>query len=401
MQSSGGVANFASTARGRGGFQRDTNVDEDGWVQGAPSMTRTQLEKVQPTLRDPFGVGTGQGMAAAPPMRYQQSSSYPSPAESGLGSPRAGSNVLNSNGQSMQMPPPLPTSNHSTYSESARSPNGSNKRIKLSPRAETFARNPNRIYPSSSYGPSDPDDSIRPPYQPRTPTFFPPHLSNPLTPTASSTASDDLHQKWMRRPSPKVVQDNEVRRVSVNSLLSGSPEPPETRPRIIARSRTASVSTTSSALIGAGTSFHRRTHSASQTETYGLDRGLPDLDLPKNNDTAAISGVSPSEHSELDAWLNDYVDAGMTEFGFALPKRETVFAKGGYYASPVPIKIPRKLEPLPLMLLENPMNLLYFHHFLNHTARILVPHDCIENPFKTTLPQSRHPQSIATHRFVY
>lgn len=36
------------------------------------------------------------------------------------------------------------------------------------------------------------------------------------------------------------------------------------------------------------------------------------------------------------------------------------------------------------------MNLLYFHHFLNHTARILVPHDCSENPFRNILPQSNH-----------
>lgn len=33
------------------------------------------------------------------------------------------------------------------------------------------------------------------------------------------------------------------------------------------------------------------------------------------------------------------------------------------------------------------MNLLYFHHFLNHTARILVPHDCSANPFRNILPQ--------------
>jgi hypothetical protein len=32
------------------------------------------------------------------------------------------------------------------------------------------------------------------------------------------------------------------------------------------------------------------------------------------------------------------------------------------------------------------MNLLYFHHFIYHTGRILVPHDCPENPFRTVLP---------------
>ena len=66
----------------------------------------------------------------------------------------------------------------------------------------------------------------------------------------------------------------------------------------------------------------------------------------------------------------------------------TVFSKGGYYAKPVPIHIPRLLSPLPPTLLESPINMLYFHHFINHTARILVPHDCYLNPFATVLPAS-------------
>ena len=133
----------------------------------------------------------------------------------------------------------------------------------------------------------------------------------------------------------------------------------------------------------------QRANSSTQTVSYGLDRGLADLDTPRNNDAAAINGLSPSQLRELDVWLGSF-DVGNSEFGFGLQKREFVFAKGGYYASPVPIKIPRKLEPLPSTLLENPMNLLYFHHFLNHTARILVVHDCSQNPFRTLLPQSRH-----------
>lgn len=36
------------------------------------------------------------------------------------------------------------------------------------------------------------------------------------------------------------------------------------------------------------------------------------------------------------------------------------------------------------------MNLLYFHHFIDHTARILVPHDCEKNPFRTILPGSKN-----------
>ena len=127
--------------------------------------------------------------------------------------------------------------------------------------------------------------------------------------------------------------------------------------------------------------------SYSETETYGHDRGGPDFDIPRNNDAMAISGMSPSEHSDFSSWLadNEFEDPS---FGFGVNSREQVFGAGGYYASPVPIKISRKLEPLPATLSENPMNLLYFHHFLNHTARILVPHDCPENPFKTILPKS-------------
>ena len=60
----------------------------------------------------------------------------------------------------------------------------------------------------------------------------------------------------------------------------------------------------------------------------------------------------------------------------------------GYYADPVEIKIPRELEPLPEHLTENPMNLLYFHHFLNHTARVLIPGKCGENALRTILAKS-------------
>lgn len=60
----------------------------------------------------------------------------------------------------------------------------------------------------------------------------------------------------------------------------------------------------------------------------------------------------------------------------------------GYYDRPVPINIPRDLEPLPAKLRENPMNLLYFHHFMNHTAKALVPHDDQQsNPYRHVLPQ--------------
>lgn len=352
----------------------------------SPAFDHLQPFAPQTSWHDASNAGL-QGTTSMPPIRsYQQMPSYPSPADSSFGSPNAIPGLFNMNGQSMHMPPPFPTSYPSNGSDLTRSPNGSNKRVKLSPRDETFARNPNRVYRDSF---DSGDESQRPPFQPLIPSYFQSQLSNPLTPAASSTASEELHNKWVPRSSPKALQETEVRRVSVNSLLSGSPEPEETRPQLVPQvhSEPRPELDNSFTIAAPPTFLHQRTTSSSQTETYGLDRGLPDIDLPRNNDTGAISGVSPSEHSELDSWLNDF-ELAIPEFGFGLPTRETVFAKGGYYASPVSIRIPRKLEPLPSTLLENPMNLLYFHHFLNHTARILVPHDCSENPFKTILPQS-------------
>ena len=51
--SSGGGAGFNPIAgsRVRSSVPRDTNVDEDGWGQDAPPVTRTQLEKVQPSYQ--------------------------------------------------------------------------------------------------------------------------------------------------------------------------------------------------------------------------------------------------------------------------------------------------------------------------------------------------------------
>jgi len=115
--------------------------------------------------------------------------------------------------------------------------------------------------------------------------------------------------------------------------------------------------------------------------TYGYDMGHPDLDTPRNDDFRAIAIYSPpSGAMEMDS----------ENYHTSEPSgKDMAFEKGGYYAKPVPIKISKSLEPLPSLLLENPMNLLYFHHFLNHTARILVPHDCERNPFRLILPESK------------
>jgi hypothetical protein len=301
---------------------------------------------------------------------------YPSPSESAFGSPNL-NNGVNFNGYSMQMPPPMHTSNPVGYNDSLNSPYNPAKRMKLSPRTDTFSRSVPNYQRAGSYGPNDVEEvgprTVQ--FNPNTPTFFPSYMNNPLTPATSSVSHNP---------------DGDDRRISVSSLLSEDPDSDDRRGSSTSNGQYPAPEEQ----IPRRGSLHQRMISYTETETYGQDRGNVDLDIPRNNDTMAISGMSPSEHSDFESWLND-TDLGVPEFGFGLSSRDTVFAKGGYYATPVPIKIPRKLEPLPRTLSENPMNLLYFHHFLNHTARILVPHDCPENPFKTVLPKSMSNLSIS------
>jgi len=125
-----------------------------------------------------------------------------------------------------------------------------------------------------------------------------------------------------------------------------------------------------------------QTYLRTVTDNYGLDCGRPDLDLNKNDDHAAIDVnralqlINPHWHSQRDI---------EPEISFA---QELKSKNRTYYDSPVPVDIPRYLSPLPMNLLKNPINLMYFHHFLNHTAKMLVPHDCEDNPFVSVLPSS-------------
>ncbi|KAK4992667.1 hypothetical protein LTR50_001001 [Elasticomyces elasticus] len=195
--------------------------------------------------------------------------------------------------------------------------------------------------------------------------------NTPATP-GSSIASEELYGRAQsKRPSLGVQSPPNVRRLSVNSLLTGPPRDEDTpgRWRI-------------------GSSRYPKIEKDGFT-IYGYDHGHPDLDIPKNDDANAIAFASPATarvrprgvhgtSPEPDA--RDYTALGSQV-------KDIAFERGGYYAQPVPVRIPIALEPLPPQLLQNPMNLLYFHHFLNHTARILVPHDCPENPLRHVLPQ--------------
>jgi hypothetical protein len=114
------------------------------------------------------------------------------------------------------------------------------------------------------------------------------------------------------------------------------------------------------------------------TDNYGLDSGRPDQDLTFNNDHAAI---------DINRAL-DLIESPGSMASQPVPEPQAQFCSG-YYASPVPINVPRYLSPLPSSLLENPINLMYFHHFMNHTARMLVPHNCDNNLFISVLPSSK------------
>ncbi|GLB03600.1 hypothetical protein AtubIFM57258_008841 [Aspergillus tubingensis] len=120
------------------------------------------------------------------------------------------------------------------------------------------------------------------------------------------------------------------------------------------------------------------------TDNYGLDCGRPDLDLNKNDDHSAID-----INYALDLINSDSRPSASNSEGLHTENAKydgSDCNKRSYYASPVPINIPRYLSPLPPSLVKTPINLMYFHHFLNHTGRMLVPHDCENNPFISVLP---------------
>ncbi|RDW70705.1 fungal specific transcription factor domain-containing protein [Aspergillus mulundensis] len=115
---------------------------------------------------------------------------------------------------------------------------------------------------------------------------------------------------------------------------------------------------------------------------YGMDCGRPDADLGNNDDHSAIDISDALETIQLRNASN-VSSPGTLMTG---QEREQCDRKYNYYGSPVAINIPRYLSPLPNSLLKNPINMMYFHHFLNHTAKVLVPHDCEDNPFSSVLP---------------
>lgn len=197
--------------------------------------------------------------------------------------------------------------------------------------------------------------------------------------SSDSTSEDAYPQFQQNLPTENLPTPTEIQRVSVQSLLSHS----AAKTGALADPLSADESTSSNGSTG-------------DPFNYGFDCGRPDLDVYRNDDSTAIERNIPAE---CNTSMPTPVSTGGLDFDAATNTSSpdvnlqlrvtTVFAKGGYYGKPVPINIPRHLSPLPAALLDHPINLLYFHHFMNHTGRILVPHDCSKNPFANVLPASK------------
>ncbi|KAF3034713.1 hypothetical protein E8E12_006522 [Didymella heteroderae] len=215
----------------------------------------------------------------------------------------------------------------------------------------------------TNHSADSPATTISDAYSPNTgpPTPYNPFVTMPLTPNSSGGSEDPSVRSSANHQSP-AYPPPDIRRLSVQSLVNNPLDSnfQEHNPDGEAKRRYPVMDSVST--------------------TYGYDLGLPDFDTPRNKDDSAIAIFSPEIGTrEL------YSDLPLDD---AEPRtRDMAFGKGGYYVKPVPIRIPKSLEPLPPILMENKMNLLYFHHFINHTARILVPHDCEKNPFRQILPE--------------
>ena len=127
-------------------------------------------------------------------------------------------------------------------------------------------------------------------------------------------------------------------------------------------------------------------HLSSSTLLYGFDCGQIDTDLPKHNDHKAIkefTGFGPAYFRNCDHVLEAELRTDLQYKGIASDNGKN------YYRRPVSIRLSESLPPLPDLLKTNPINLMYFHHFINNTASLLVAHDCPENPFRTIIPASK------------
>ena len=360
-----------------------TVIDPDLVSMGQREATPQELEYAMNARQLP--PMTARNITSAPienrSVNSRPNPDYPSPSISNLDSPGFSGHLgLTHDLQNTMLPPFRPPSATSPnrmpsfYDEPGQIQDHRAKRVKLGTQGETspFSTSPVPFEPMKYESMETPSSnlSINEARSPNVPVLNPyspfASASTPLTP-GSSIASEQAATRTT--PIPNQAPPD-LRKLSVSSLLaddsSENYKPYKRSPR-----------------------QYPITSSVERTTTYGYDMGHPDLDLPRNDDLNAIMVFSPpaSRENTYNGRKSSTDSDWGAEYGFGTRTRDMAFEPGGYYAKPVPIKIPQDLEPLPPTLLENKMNLLYFHHFLNHTARILVPHDCEQNPFRIILPE--------------
>ncbi|KAF6844393.1 cyclophilin type peptidyl-prolyl cis-trans isomerase/CLD [Colletotrichum musicola] len=155
---------------------------------------------------------------------------------------------------------------------------------------------------------------------------------SPLTPASSAFRADDEPRTPLPAlPSPASPGNS---RLSVNYLLTGSPGVAH-RPKSVTQLEfgpplpdLASVS-----------------EAPGDATFYGYDLGIWDADINQNNDTDAISQI-PSRAT--DTFHDGYGNSSRPRRSDSGSLHDTLpRLAGGYYDRPVPIWIPRNLEPLP------------------------------------------------------
>ncbi|OGM45676.1 C6 zinc finger domain protein [Aspergillus bombycis] len=220
-----------------------------------------------------------------------------------------------------------------------------------------------------SQSPSDPHEDMSPLF--KSPQLFASSSGAQDTdsmPAGVASSTEDFFNKIMNSP---VLSENRLQVHAGEPLATGDFRP-------LSMGHEVDVP-------GGLSSAERKWHAylTSVTDNYGLDCGRPDLDLNKNDDHSAID-----INYALDL-INSQSESSATSSDSSSADSKQISLDGrkfAYYASPIPINIPRYLSPLPPTLVQTPINLMYFHHFINHTARMLVPHDCSDNPFVSVLP---------------
>ncbi|GME28357.1 C6 zinc finger domain containing protein [Neofusicoccum parvum] len=300
------------------------------------------------------GSTTPRGLSAVPvdpriqSVQSRLGADYPSPSRAE--SPFAAS-PLGDAGTASPMLPPLrmnpPASSPVTAPAEHRT-----KRIRLSPAndspvAQSFPSSTRQAFGAEAANAAPGATDAPSPYSIAPATPYSSFVGTPLTP-GSSVASEESNLRSGSRPLTVPYQPSpDPRRLSVNDLLIDNGQPAPT-----ARERTP---------------HYPNLDVNSGTTTYGYDIGQPDLDTPRNDDSGAIALFSPPvSYSGPNYFASDGAEEQHGR------QKSIAFEADGYYAKPVPIKIPKAFEPLPSLLLENPMNLLTLFEIFSRSWRSMT-----------------------------